>query len=286
MVRPPVFIGGMYKSGTSLLRAMLGRHSELFAGLETQWLHEEWGSGESRARDAWIQRMAVFFDASPDEFGELCRDVSDVETCLDRLMRRSAARAGKSRWIEKTPGNAGAIGRILGHWPTAHVLHITRDPRDVYASLVENRKWTAPEEFADKWCDTVGAARNWLASVGGAHPQYHELRYERLVLAPEVEMEQVLDFLDERWEPEVGDFPGQAEDFERVRQATGKESSTLRRLAQPLTTARVGVWESIVPAAEWAAVRRELDRREVGHIAEELMARPEDDPVEHGGARR
>ena len=36
IVSSPVFIGGMYKSGTSLLRAMLGRHSRLFAGLETQ----------------------------------------------------------------------------------------------------------------------------------------------------------------------------------------------------------------------------------------------------------
>ena len=38
MESSPAFVGGMYKSGTSLLRAMLGRHSRIFTGLETQWL--------------------------------------------------------------------------------------------------------------------------------------------------------------------------------------------------------------------------------------------------------
>lgn len=33
----PIFIGGLYKSGTSLLRAMLGQHSNIASGLETFW---------------------------------------------------------------------------------------------------------------------------------------------------------------------------------------------------------------------------------------------------------
>ena len=32
-----IFIGGMYKSGTSLLRSMIGQHSAVFSGLETNW---------------------------------------------------------------------------------------------------------------------------------------------------------------------------------------------------------------------------------------------------------
>ena len=161
----PVFIGGMYKSGTSLLRAMLGRHSRLFAGLETQWLHETWSVGGD-AQAAWLKRMALFFDASPDELSKACGSARDIETCLESVMSYLAHHAGKSRWVEKTPGNAGVIGRIFSHWPTAQVLHITRDPRDVYASMLEVGKWVEPEEFAARWCATVGAARHWLSKQG------------------------------------------------------------------------------------------------------------------------
>ena len=270
----PVFVGGMYKSGTSLLRAMLGRHSRLFAGLETQWLCEAWNEAGSEARFAWLKRMALFFDASPNELSRACGSALDIETCLDRVMGYLTRRAGKSRWVEKSPRNAGAIGRILSYWPTARVLHITRDPRDVYASMIESRKWVEPDEFASRWCETVGAARRWLSQQGGKHPGYHELRYELLVMKPVEEIAKVLSFLAEPWEPQAAEFDGQPRDFDRVREATGKESATLRRLAGPLTTARVGVWERLVPAEKWHIVRRELARRGHGRLVDELTSEP------------
>ena len=107
--------------------------------------------------------------------------------------------------------------------------------RRVYASMIESRKRTNPEEFARRWCATVAAARSWL-------PAYYELRYERLVWSPEEEVRKVLAFLGEPFEAQVAAFSGRPEDFDRVHKATGKESPTLRRLAEPITTAGVGVW--------------------------------------------
>ena len=62
LTRDPIFIGGMFKSGTSLLRAMLGRHSRLFAGLETQWLAQDRQGITPEDRRAWLERLAIFFD--------------------------------------------------------------------------------------------------------------------------------------------------------------------------------------------------------------------------------
>jgi hypothetical protein len=44
-LRPSIFIGGMFKSGTSLLRVMLGQHLAISAGLETAWFQLDWDSG-------------------------------------------------------------------------------------------------------------------------------------------------------------------------------------------------------------------------------------------------
>ena len=114
-------------------------------------------------RHAWLERLSIFFDVPSSHSNRSSAMQSQVEACLDRLMSFLARREGKSRWVEKTPYNAGHIDRILSVWPGAKVLHVVRDPRDVYASMVEIGKWTEPTVFAEHWCNTVGAARDWLA---------------------------------------------------------------------------------------------------------------------------
>lgn len=268
--RDPVFIGGMFKSGTSLLRAMLGRHSRLFTGLETQWLAQARGA-EAAERDAWLERLSIFFDVPRRILEEVVGDAVEADACLDRLMSFLARREGKSRWVEKTPYNMGNIDRILSFWPGAKVLHVVRDPRDVYASLVEIGKWTEPTVFAGHWCNTVGAGRDWLAAARGAHSAYHEVRYEGLVLAPEQNMREVLAFLGEAWEPQLAMFDGRPQDFERVQRATGKVSSTLKRLAQPLSDSRIGIWRSIIGEQGWVPVQAELTRRGYNEIVQTLI---------------
>ena len=133
-----------------------------------------------------------------------------VEVCLDRLMDFLARREGKSRWVEKTPYNAGHIDRILSAWPGAKMIHVVRDPRDVYASMVEIGKWSEPAVFAEHWCNTVGLARDWLSTQGGGHPAYHELRYETARARAEATMREVVVFLGEAWEPEIAKIRGPA----------------------------------------------------------------------------
>ena len=218
---------------------MLGHHSCLFAGLETQWLNERWEDGSTQARTEWLKRLSVFFDAPFAELEAACGDATDVETCLDRVLTFLAARAGKERWIEKTPGNAGAIGRILSHWPRARILHIIRDPRDVYASMIESRKWTVPEDFARRWTGIVAAARDWLAGQGGTHPAYYELRYERLVRFPETETRKILDFLGEPFEAGVAEFL-RADLLRPARRA--QRCSGWRSLSPPRASASGRTW--------------------------------------------
>jgi hypothetical protein len=268
----PIFIGGMYKSGTTLLRAMLGRHSRLFAGLETRWVHEPSPLKPTETRSAWFERMSGFFDVPVATLESVCGNPRSIEPVLDRMMGFLADRAGKPRWIEKTPANVGVIDRILAFWPHAKILHIVRDPRDVYASSVEMRTWALqPEGFVDRWRDTIVRARDWLAANGGRHPAYFELRYESLVDQPDSTLRQVLLFLGEPWESQIAEFSGQPEDFERVRRVTSKEGTTLRRLAEPLTQSRVGVWRTAVDQRGWNAVRKEFDRRGFGDLVNALI---------------
>lgn len=278
----PIFIGGMYKSGTSLLRAMVGQHSRLFAGLETQWFFESWSEDEDGSQEEkrrWLERLSIFFKVPLEELSAACTEARTVETALECIMGKLTEQASKSRWVEKTPGNVGVIDRILDSWPEARIIHVIRDPRDVYASLVESDKWTDPEEYAVRWRGTVGAGRAWFREAGERRSAYYEIRYERLVHEPHKEMQKLMAFLGERWEPGLDSFSGRPQDFRRVRRATGKESSTLRRLSRPLTTDRVRIWPGVVTEERWNEVLAALERKGMRSLAERLVR--ESDEIAH-----
>jgi hypothetical protein len=248
---------------------MIGRHPQIFTGLETQWLFEDWQT-DPAGKDRWLSRMAVMYATPFGTLRDTCEPARRPEQALDLMMAELARYAGKSRWGEKTPGNAGVIPRILRFWPDAFVVHITRDPRDIYASMVNNNRWTEVEEFVPRYLSTVVAAREWLASHGGEHDRYYELRYEDLVIHPREEIRRLLEFLGEGFDARASEFPGQPEDFHRVYGATGKKSPTLARLSEPLTRSRIGVWRDVVPTEKWSAIYRELSRRGAARIADEL----------------
>lgn len=262
----PIFVGGMMRSGTTLLRAMLGQHSAIASGLETYWFDWDWANRATPAVAERIERLAAFFDMPLAELRALAAGSASAEAFLDGLMATVAAAAGKRRWAEKTPGNVAVMPRILAFWPDARILHIRRDPKDVYASLRKSGKAGGPEAFAERWCATVGVAERDKPTLG-PRPDgcYMELLYEELVRAPEPVMRRVMAFLGEPWEAGVARFAGKRDEFDKVLQVTGKRSDVLDRLARPLGDESVGAWRREVPAEEIAALRRAVAQR--GHAA-------------------
>jgi hypothetical protein len=85
------------------------------------------------------------------------------------------------------------VDRLVAVWPTARLIHIVRDPRDVAISakrlgLVGNA-WAGGASWA-------GAERLWSETVSGLlSEQVHELRYEEFVLDPLGAVGRILEFL-------------------------------------------------------------------------------------------
>lgn len=279
LLKPPIFIGGMFKSGTSLLRAMLGQHSAISAGLETAWFQLDWGSGLGRGEEPladYVSRTAGFYGEDPKVAQAMAVASPDPEAFIDQLLGAHARREGKVRWAEKTPGNVRFADRILRRWPDARLLHIIRDPRDTFASLRQIGKWDTVPDFASRWCETFGP---WVASKKAGvvtDANALELRYESLVRAPTATMGMVLEFLEEPWEPATGQHQGQAQDFEQVQAATGKSSTTLARLAEPLSDSRIGIWPQTLSANDLAGAQAFADDQGLGDLYRAIIA---DSPV-------
>lgn len=273
----PIFVGGMYKSGTSLLRLMITQHRNIAGGLETYWFEVDPVKGIGRGGEPigpHIERLAAYFGMPVADVRLVTANCPDAEAFVDRLMTAVAKISGKPRWAEKTPGNIAHTGRIVRYWPDARIVHIVRDPRDVYASLREAKKWDNAEAFGSRWCAKFAGNEEGLRNGDLRGDNYYEVRYEALVLHPERTMRPMIAFLGEPWDSACAQFSGRDDEYEIVRAQTGKASSTLARLRTPLSDSRVGLWTK-VPARELQDVRDYVGSRGLGARYDRIVGETE-----------
>jgi hypothetical protein len=190
--RPPIFIVGCQRSGTTLLRLILDAHPNISCGPETLFLADfaERLTGERHwqhlaqfgfPKGYWHEKVAGLFDAVQSDY---------------------ARGRGKARWADKTARYAVHLDQIDLLFPTCQVVHIIRDGRDVVASHRDRWGYLSALKAVRKWPWYVRAARAAGARLA-AQGRYHEVRYEELVTDPEATLRELLDFLGEPWDDAV-----------------------------------------------------------------------------------
>jgi hypothetical protein len=171
--KPPIFIVGCGHSGTSLLIAILGVHSHIYA---VPW------------------ETCFAYDYKRREV----RLIPQVELFLRRFDTR-AIRAGKLRWAEKTPRHIYAIPELLHCRPQARIVIILRDGRDVAYSLW--KKGESLQAGIERWVDN-----NRRGQAFWNHPNVYTLRYEDLIENFEPTLRKLLAFLGEEYEDQLARF--------------------------------------------------------------------------------
>jgi hypothetical protein len=145
----PIFVSGVYRSGTTFLAALLGAHPDFEATSSTvKFLRFNLGRyGDLREHDNLRnllcdtqRRLQTRWNLNLD--GDLVlRDLLGAEDvtyahCYDAIMRALLLEGAppQARWVEKLAMQWSDIPLFLQMFPDAHVIHIIRDPRDVMAS--------------------------------------------------------------------------------------------------------------------------------------------------------
>lgn len=209
-MKPPVFIVGCPRSGTSYLYHLLlsaGGFAEfhtqmnVFDVLEPIYGDLSVPKNKARMMNDWLRSKA--FQVSGLQAGEIrnaisqCRNTSDF---LRVVMEEIARKQGVDRWIDSTPTNIPHLLRIKKDFPDALIVHIIRDPRDIALSL-DKRGWSRPLPWdRDKSLVAAGLYWEWIVRKGrkfgpALGPDYLETRYEDLVNRPAETLHQLSDFL-------------------------------------------------------------------------------------------
>jgi len=195
---PPVIVLGVRRSGTTLLRVMLDRHSQLAIPDESYFvpqLAERHRSPVDAARFLDdLRRLPTLpaWDLSAEAVRPRLRDGMALGEAIAAVYEAYAALHGKPRWGDKTPMYMQYLGLLRRLFPTARFVHLIRDGRDVATSFLSmpegivTRTWAHPRSaagFACQWRTEVEDARRLGERVGPG--RYLEIRYEALVAEPE-----------------------------------------------------------------------------------------------------
>jgi hypothetical protein len=259
MADAPIFVVGVARSGTTLLSALLSAHSRLDCGPESRFF-ARYRHLDRRARDrildpyTWPRPAVDFiaslrnqdhpitelFDLTLPEIGTyLAGRQPSLAAMLESLTELHAQRAGKRRWIEKTPRHLLTTDTLRELWPEAFIVRIVRDPRDVALSLSKvpfGKESVVGNLVRVDQDDRVSRDRI------KADPRAMTLRYEDLVEEPERELRRVCAFIGEEYEPAMLDSSGTAS-VVAAEHEWWKES-----VAGPIHSASVGRWRSEMSA--------------------------------------
>ena len=194
--RPPGFLVGCVRSGTTMLRLMLDHHPEIAFSSEFEYavdLVPDEGWPELDAYYEFLETDRIFQDS-----GQRIVPGLDYPALVRDFLRQFQERRGKP--IVHT--HFDWLPRI---WPDARYLHLVRDGRDVARSIIAmgwaGTFWTA----AERW---VEAERLWDRLKPTLAPdQVLEVRYEELVAAPEPQLTRICEFLGVAYRPEMLEFP-------------------------------------------------------------------------------
>jgi Sulfotransferase family len=210
-MKPPLFIVGCPRSGTSFLYHLLlsaGGFAEFHTQMNVydvlQPIYGDLGvlKNKRKMMGEWLRSKA--FRASGLNAHEIetevltaCRSAGDfLRMVLDGVARRQNV----DRWADSTPTNVPHMLRIAEDFPDARFVHIIRDARDVALSL-DKRGWSRPLPWdKNRSLLAAGLYWEWIVRMGRRYgaalgSRYMEVRYEDLVERPRATLRPVAAFI-------------------------------------------------------------------------------------------
>jgi hypothetical protein len=178
-MKPPIFIVGTQRSGTTLLCRMLTAHPNIFIKNELPDIHSIFSTEKSR------EQIVAEIDAVMQKTYNLG---------LENFLRKT----GKKRWGVKDPGLIYCINCLDRHFPDAKIIIIIRDGRAVANSYITNRWGIAANIYygAKTWKREV---ENQLEFAREREKKCFIVKYENIIKNTDFELRRLCRFLEESY---------------------------------------------------------------------------------------
>lgn len=260
-----IFIVGNSRSGTTMMRRVLGNHPHIYMLEELHFFEQLWSTADKSnaiskeaattlaAKLLFIQRDGYLTQMNTQKHrDEATVIVNNIEgalyphAVLNSFLFFETQLHGKTIPCEKTPQDVFYINEILELFPGAKIVNMVRDPRGVMLS--QKRKWqrrkmgagfmTKKEQRRLKInYHPITISKLWNASIRAAakfidHPKVHNMIFEKMVNESESEIKSLCNFLEIEFNQQMLMIP-----------QVGSSNEADKPDAFGIKTERAGNWE-------------------------------------------
>lgn len=213
----PIFVVGMPRSGTKLLRTLLNNHSEIGITVnESGYLpyfyrnfsrYEPIQQRENFSRFYKDFSATTFFQRLMEEHPFIDEDqwyqaveIWTYPGVIEGFYRHYARSVNKKIWGDKTPSYMMEMPLLKSLFPSAKFIHIIRDVRDYCLSI--NKAWNKNIlRASQRWNDAINRSRRDAQKLPPG--DYLEVRFEELLSAPERVLPGICRFLGVSYEEDM-----------------------------------------------------------------------------------
>ena len=210
----PVFVSGVWRSGTSLLYALLNQHPDigLFYEGDLPVLRPMFHIGYSRKE--WLRRWE-YWNAAVSRHGlESFRppaSITSLGEAAEAAGREYCRRKGARIWGCKSPSYYDRLVRLSRDFPHARFVVIWRDPEDICRSVIDAAAQSlffarpGMVHRAILACEMLRKQTDALVSLG---VPVHQIHYKELVRDTAKTMRGICEFLEVPFVPSVTSLEG------------------------------------------------------------------------------
>jgi hypothetical protein len=210
----PVFVSGVWRSGTSLLYTLLNRHPHigLFYESDLPVLRPMFHVGYSR-RD-WLRRWEYWNAGASRHNLDMFRPPASIRSlaeAAESVGREYCRKKGARIWGCKSPSYYGSLVQLASDFPRARFVIIWRDPEEICRSIrsaAATSRWFAGSGMmlrAILACRVLKEQCDALVSRG---VPVHQIHYRDLVGETTRTMGGICEFLEVPFVPEVTSLEG------------------------------------------------------------------------------
>ena len=239
MQKPPFFIIGSVRSGTTFLRNVLRQHPNLVCPEETHFFRwsDAFGTPVSLTvlqNNLTLKKHRGLDNVTEEQFKEILQKSTSRADLQRRYMGlyMKQNQLHDKRWFDKTPQNVYGSTIIANDFPGAKFIHIVRNPLNVVSSLRIGH--VVKIESIVGACNVWNEAITVLNTLKKAYPKrVYEVKYEDFTTNFSPELEKLLNFVDEDFNSEYfSNIMTTTKEHEHENLFNQQELETIKRLCK------------------------------------------------------
>lgn len=246
-MKPPFFIIGSVRSGTTMLRDVLKLHPNLICPEETHMFRWSWPYGTEQYLNQYTKNPTLVKHRAIDGIEEsknqtLLNNCNSKADYTARYMAelKKCHNAESRRWFDKTPQHVYGLLLIAAEFPGAKFVHIYRNPLNIVSSLRVGK--------VIKVESLIGAINYWREAVlityqfrQGFPKRCLDINYETFTQQPYNELQSICEFIGEENIFDKGALSFVQPERNKYQEVLSKEEiEKVRQIAKPVAD-RIGM---------------------------------------------